>query len=277
VLAGEGRPVGDEVGGCAFEDDPAAVVAGTGAEIDDPIGVRHDRLVMLDDDHRLTGVNEPVEQAKQLFDIGEVQAAGRLVEDVDSPFFGAFVAELGRQFEPLPLATGQRRERLAEGQIAEPHVGEPVEDLVAAGTFASPSPKNSSASVTDIASTSLMSRPPNLYSSTDASNRFPSHTSHGVATPAIIARSVQMTPAPLQLGQAPSEFALNSAGFTPFSFANALRMGSSSPVYVAGLLRREPRIGVWSIATTPSRPATDPWISELLPEPATPVTTTCRP
>ena len=39
-----------------------------------------------------------------------------------------------------------------------------------------------------------------------------------------------MTPAPLQLGQAPSEFALNKAGFTPFAFANALRIGSSSPV-----------------------------------------------
>src|SRR2546427_2288690 len=38
-----------------------------------------------------------------------------------------------------------------------------------------------------------------------------------------------MTPAPLQLGQAPSELALNSAGFTPLAFANALRIGSSSP------------------------------------------------
>ena len=51
-----------------------------------------------------------------------------------------------------------------------------------------------------------------------------------------------MTPAPLQFGQAPSELALNSAGFTPLAFANALRIGSSRPVYVAGLLRREPRI-----------------------------------
>ena len=61
-----------------------------------------------------------------------------------------------------------------------------------------------------------------------------------------------MTPAPLQFGQAPSELALNSAGFTPLALANALRIGSSRPVYVAGLLRREPRIAVWSIATTPS-------------------------
>src|ERR687884_2109592 len=86
-----------------------------------------------------------------------------------------------------------------------------------------------------------------------------------------------MTPAPLQFGQAPSEFALNSAGLTPFAFANAVRIGSSSPVYVAGLLRREPRIGVWSIETTPARFGIDPWISELLPDPATPVTTQSTP
>src|SRR5688572_33259262 len=86
-----------------------------------------------------------------------------------------------------------------------------------------------------------------------------------------------MTPAPLQVGHAPSELALNRAGLTPLAFANALRIGSSRPVYVAGLLRREPRIAVWSTDTTPSRPDTEPWISELLPDPATPVTTTSTP
>src|SRR5215831_20236926 len=86
-----------------------------------------------------------------------------------------------------------------------------------------------------------------------------------------------MTPAPLQLGHAPSELALNSADFTLLAFANALRIGSSSPVYVAGLLRREPLIAAWSIETTPSRPETEPWIRELFPDPATPVTTTSTP
>src|SRR6185503_6834317 len=85
-----------------------------------------------------------------------------------------------------------------------------------------------------------------------------------------------MTPAPLQAGQAPSELELKSAGFTPFAFANALRTGSSSPVYVAGLLRRDPRIGVWSIDTTPAAAGIEA-MSELLPEPATPVTTTSTP
>src|SRR6201991_1768488 len=86
-----------------------------------------------------------------------------------------------------------------------------------------------------------------------------------------------MTPAPLQVGQAPSELALNSAGFTPLAFAKALRIGSSSPLYVAGLLRREPLIAAWSTDTTPSRPEIEPSIRELLPDPATPVTTTSTP
>src|SRR6516162_5038040 len=86
-----------------------------------------------------------------------------------------------------------------------------------------------------------------------------------------------ITPAPLQLGQAPSELALNRAGFTPLAFANALRIGSSSPVYVAGLLRREPRMGTWSTDTTPAEAGMEPWMSELLPEPATPVTTHSTP
>src|SRR5258707_12916075 len=86
-----------------------------------------------------------------------------------------------------------------------------------------------------------------------------------------------MTPAPLQVGQAPSELALNSAGFTPLAFANALRIGSSSPVYVAGLLRREPRIAPWPIDTTPSPAGLAPGTRQLLPEPATPGATTSTP
>src|SRR5690606_39042983 len=86
-----------------------------------------------------------------------------------------------------------------------------------------------------------------------------------------------MTPAPLHVGQAPSELELNRAGLTPFALANALRIGSSSPVYVAGLLRRDPLMAPWSTTTTPSRPATDPWMRELLPDPATPVTAQSTP
>ncbi len=48
-------------------------------------------------------------------------------------------------------------------------------------------------------------------------------------------------------------------------------------MYVAGLLRRDPRIAPWSIDTTPSPAGIEPWISELFPEPATPVMTVRTP
>jgi len=105
VFAGEGGAGSDEVGGCALEDDPAAVAACTGAEVDDPVGAGHDRLVVRDDDDRLAGVDEPVQQAEQMLDVGEVQAGGWLVEDLDAGLLG----HVGGQLEPLPLAAGQRR------------------------------------------------------------------------------------------------------------------------------------------------------------------------
>src|SRR6188472_74265 len=98
MLAGQGGAGGDESGGGALEDDLAAVVA----EVDDPVGVRHDRLVMLDDNHGLAGVDEPVQQVEQLLDVGEVQAGRWLVEDIDA----AFLRHVGGQLEPLPLAAG---------------------------------------------------------------------------------------------------------------------------------------------------------------------------
>jgi N utilization substance protein B len=62
VLAGDGGAGGDEVGGRTGEDDPAAVVAGAGAEVEDPVGVRHDGEMVLDYDDRLARVDQPVEQ-----------------------------------------------------------------------------------------------------------------------------------------------------------------------------------------------------------------------
>ncbi len=60
----------------------------------------------------------------------------------------------------------------------------------AAGVRASPSSKNAPASITDIARTSAMFRPPSEYSSTEAWNRLPSHSSQMDSTVAMNPRSV---------------------------------------------------------------------------------------
>ena len=82
--------------------------------------------MVLDHDDRLAGVDQPVQQPEQWLEVGQVQPGGQLVEDIDAAFFTHVRGEL----EPLPLATRQRGERLAEPQVAEPHVGHPLQDRV---------------------------------------------------------------------------------------------------------------------------------------------------
>ena len=69
-----GRPLGD---------DPAAAVAPFGAEVDDPVGGLDHVEVVLDDDDRVARAREAVEDLEQLADVLEVEAGGRLVEDVE--------------------------------------------------------------------------------------------------------------------------------------------------------------------------------------------------
>ena len=63
VLAGEGRLRGDEIRWSALENELSAIVTRARAQIDDPVGVGHYRLMVLDNDHRFAGVDEAVEKA----------------------------------------------------------------------------------------------------------------------------------------------------------------------------------------------------------------------
>jgi hypothetical protein len=58
----------------------------------------------------------------------------------------------------------------------------------------------------------------------------PPHSLQVVATPAIIAQVGVDDADAVAVGAGALELALNSAGLTPLAFANALRIGSSSPV-----------------------------------------------
>ena len=61
-------------------DDLPALVAGVGAQVNDPVGRLHNVEVVLDDQHRVAGIHEPLEDSKQHAHVVEVQAGGRLVE-----------------------------------------------------------------------------------------------------------------------------------------------------------------------------------------------------
>ncbi len=65
----------------------------------------------------------PLMHAEQLADVLEMQAGGRLVEDVDGAA-GRPLLQLGRQLDPLRLTAGQRRRGLSEPHVAEADVDE---------------------------------------------------------------------------------------------------------------------------------------------------------
>src|SRR4051812_42101479 len=64
-------------------DDLAAAGAAFGAEVDDVVGGFDDVEVVFDDDDGVAGVDELLEDVEELVDVGEVEAGGRFVEDVD--------------------------------------------------------------------------------------------------------------------------------------------------------------------------------------------------
>ena len=127
-------------------DHSAALVPALGAEVDDPVGALDDVEVVLDDDHGVALVDQPLQHLEQLVDVGEVQAGGGLVEDVER-LAGGDLAELGGELDALGLAAGQRRRRLAELDVAEADLVERPEaprDARDVGEELRPTPRRSS-------------------------------------------------------------------------------------------------------------------------------------
>ena len=104
-----GVPVGDEL---------AAFLAPFGPEVDDPVGGLDHVEVVLDDEQAVPGLEQLAERRQQLGDVVEVQAGGRLVEDVEHAI-AAVRRQVRGDLDPLRLAARQRRRRLAEPQVAE--------------------------------------------------------------------------------------------------------------------------------------------------------------
>ena len=154
-LAGVGAGRRGDLLGRAGGDHLAALLAALGAEVDDPVGGLDHVEVVLDHDHRVAGVDQAVEHVEQPLDVGEVQAGGRLVEDVER-VAGRDLGELGRELDPLRLAAGELRRRLAEADVVEPDV---VQRLAGGARSSGCSRRTRHASSTDISSTSAIDLP----------------------------------------------------------------------------------------------------------------------
>src|SRR5688572_21267765 len=113
----------------ALGDDGAAGVAAFGAHVDEPVGALYYVEVVLDHEDRVAQVGQAVEHVEEVLDVGEVQAGGRLVEDVER-VAGGVLAELRREFHPLRLAAGELRARLADLHVREADVVERLQQAV---------------------------------------------------------------------------------------------------------------------------------------------------
>src|SRR4051794_12204088 len=107
VAAGPALGAGGDLFGGADRDDLAAAVAAFGTEVDDPVGGLHDVEVVLDDNHGVPLVDQLVQHLEQLLGVLEMQARGRLVEDVER-LAGRPPRQLLRELHPLRLAARQR-------------------------------------------------------------------------------------------------------------------------------------------------------------------------
>ena len=69
----------------------------------------------------LPAVDEAVQHLEQHLDVGEVQAGGRFVQQVERPA-GALLDQLAGELDALGLAAGEGGRRLAELHVIQPHV-----------------------------------------------------------------------------------------------------------------------------------------------------------
>jgi len=101
------------------------MLAGSGADVHQPVGAAHGVQVMLHHIHRVAGLLEPLQGIEQRFAVGRVQAGGRLVEDVDHA--KQLRVELGGQAQALQLAERQRRRAAFQCQVTQAQVDQGVD------------------------------------------------------------------------------------------------------------------------------------------------------
>ena len=93
------------------------------AQIDEPVGGLDDIQIVLDDQHRVPGVHQPLQHLQQLLHIVGVQTRGGLVQNIEGAARGT-AGQLRGQLHPLGLAAGEGGGGLAQLHIAQSHIAE---------------------------------------------------------------------------------------------------------------------------------------------------------
>ena len=102
------------------EADFAAILAGAGAYVHQPVGTEHGLRIVFHHHHGVALVSQSLEGGNELAVILLVQADGRFVQDIEHIHqLGAY---LGGQADALAFTTGQRAGRTVQGQVVQAHV-----------------------------------------------------------------------------------------------------------------------------------------------------------
>jgi hypothetical protein len=91
----------------------SALIACTGADVDDPVTGCDDLHIVLYNNDRVAGYDKVLQLALEALDIGWMKTGGGLVKDVES-VAALGTLELGGQFHTLCFAAGELGSRLAE-------------------------------------------------------------------------------------------------------------------------------------------------------------------
>ncbi len=106
----------------------AAVLTGSRSHVDEVIGGAHGALVVLDHQHRVPELSQPLERRDQLLVVALVKADRRLVEDVEHPDQRG--PDLGREPDPLRFAARERRSCALHREVSNSHVLEELQTLL---------------------------------------------------------------------------------------------------------------------------------------------------
>ena len=118
--AGEGLGTRANRGGRAFGEELSAVDAGCRAEVDDAIGSRHEFIVVLDDEERVSFVAKGEQGLDEAVVVAGVEADAGFVEDVENT--GEIGAELRGKADALSFAARERLRGAFEREVAEADV-----------------------------------------------------------------------------------------------------------------------------------------------------------
>ena len=128
ILAGEGVWVIEEVLDRAAHDDMTAVLSGTGADVDDPVGYADGVLIVLDDDERIAEVAKSDKCLDEPAVIALVKADARLIENVEHPDKPG--ADLCREANALSLTAGEGGRRPVQRKVMQSDIDEELQSLI---------------------------------------------------------------------------------------------------------------------------------------------------